>query len=112
MFFLKTGMSSVYSNKMVIGRWLKSHLFLMVLEAGEPKFMVTARIAPGKGSSRVAESHFLTVREGNSSRFLFWRGTDRGFPLHHLICTPFSLHTGQNTRLRLQRMGGAEMSSC
>lgn len=61
MFFLKTGMSSVYSNKMVIGRWLKSYLFLMVLEAGEPKFTVTARIVPGKGSSRVAESHFLTV---------------------------------------------------
>lgn len=61
MFFLKTGMSSVCCNKMVIGWWLISHLFLMVLEAGEPKFKVTTRIAPGKGSSRVAESHFLTV---------------------------------------------------
>lgn len=61
MFFLKTGMSSVFCNKMVIGRWLKSHLFLMVLEAGEPKFKETTCIAPSKGSSRVAESHFLTV---------------------------------------------------
>lgn len=61
MFFLKIGMSSVYCNKMVTGRWFKSHLFLMILEAGEPKFKVTTRIAPGKGSSRLAESHFLTV---------------------------------------------------
>lgn len=61
MFFLKTDMNSVYCNRAVTGQQFKSHLFLMVLEAGEPKFKMTTCVATGKGSSRVAESYCFTV---------------------------------------------------
>lgn len=57
MFFLKMGMDLVYCNTTVKSWQLKSHLFLMILEAGEPRIKVTTHVATGKGSSRVIESY-------------------------------------------------------
>lgn len=59
MFFPKTGMTSVYCNATVKSQQLKSHLFLMVLEAGEPKIKVTTHVATGKDSP--VESCYLPV---------------------------------------------------
>lgn len=59
MFFPKTGMNSVYCNTTVKSQQLESHLFLMVLEAGEPKIKVTTHVATGKGSP--VENYYLTV---------------------------------------------------
>ena len=90
----------------------------MILEAGEPKFKVPTRIAPGRALLGLQKAIFSLCPDMTEKGTLAASSSERaplisrGIPLHHLICTQFSLHTGQNTRFRLQPMRGAEMSSC